>query len=451
MGTAHYDLAIVGAGSGNSIPGPDFDHWSIAMVQDGPFGGTCLNAGCIPTKMFVYPADLAAHTREATELNVDLRLAGVDWKSLRDRVFGRIDPIAADGQQYRLTGSKNLTTYLGHGRFTGNRQLQVGDDVITADRWVLAAGSRPAIPTIAGLDTVAVHTSDTIMRLDELPARMMILGSGYIAAEFAHVFSSFGTKVTVVARSNMLLRKMDVDLATTFTASAKSRYEVLTEAAIASVKPCDDGIRVDMADGQVHDVDVLMIAVGREPNGDLLGLEHTGVRRDDAGRVIVDQFQRTTAPDIYALGDISSHYPLKHVANHEARVVAHNLAHPDALLAADHRYVPSAVFALPQIGSVGLTEQQCRQRGLDVRIARHRYADTAAGWAREDTDGFCKLIAEGDRLIGAHILGPEAAVLVQLLIQAMSFELPLSELARGQYWIHPALSELVENTLLKLM
>jgi mycothione reductase len=194
------------------------------------------------------------------------------------------------------------------------------------------------------------------------------------------------------------------------------------------------------------------VATGRRPNSDRLNLSAAGVETSADGRIVADEFQRTTAPGVWALGDASSAARLKHVANHEARTVAHNLAHPDDLRASDHRFVPSAVFTHPQIASVGLTEQQAKADGRRYVSAVEHYSSTAYGWAMEDATSICKLLADPDtgQLLGAHILGEQASTLIQPLIQAMSFGLPARSMARGQYWIHPALSEVVENALLAL-
>jgi mycothione reductase len=196
----------------------------------------------------------------------------------------------------------------------------------------------------------------------------------------------------------------------------------------------------------------LLVATGRVPNSDRLNLAVAGVRVHPDGRVAVDGTQRTSVPHIWALGDVSSEYQLKHVANHEARVVAHNLAHPDELIESDHRFVPSAVFTHPQLASVGLTEPQVVERGIAYVTSLQPYGSTAYGWAMEDTTSLCKLIADPvtGRLLGAHLMGEQAATLIQPLIQAMSFGLDVREMARGQYWIHPALTEVIENALLSL-
>jgi mycothione reductase len=455
-----HDLVIIGTGSGNSIP-DDYDDLDIAIVEDGKFGGTCLNVGCIPTKMYVHPADLARGAVEAGRLGVTAHVDSVDWPAMRDRIFGRIDAIEAAGRQYR-SGERtpNITVYAGRGTFIGPKTLAVtlhsgSTETISADRWILAAGSRVVLPEIEGLDDAPFHTSDTVMRIDALPQRMVIIGGGYVAAEFAHVFASFGTQVTQVVRKPHLLSHHDADISAAFTTAASQRYDVRTETTVGKAERTPTGIRLQFTgpDGPGElETDLLLLATGRRPNGDELNVAATGVELDEHGRVIVDDQQRTTADGIWALGDISTHYPLKHVANHEARVVFHNVLHPEAPVTADHRFVPAAVFTDPQIASVGLTEQQAAEQGIEVAIARQDYAGIAAGWAREDTTGFAKLLADPatGNLLGAHIIGPEAATVIQPLIQAMSFGLPAHRMARGQYWIHPALPELVENALLQL-
>jgi mycothione reductase len=454
---ADFDLCLIGSGSANSIPDDRFSDQRIALVEAGTFGGTCLNVGCIPTKMFVVPADLARSPSESGHLGIDLELRRVHWPEIRDRIFGRIDPISAAGERYRAEAD-NITLFRRRAHFVGPHRLDVGDDtVITADRFVIAAGSRVNLPEIPGLKSVPFHTSDTVMRMAELPESMIILGGGYVAAEFAHVFSSFGTRVTVINRSGRLLGREDVDVSARFTEQLSRYVDVHLSHRVERVT--DDGaggVAVHSRDDDDHPhrttADVLLVATGRVSNADTLDLAATGVRVDADGFVVVDAQQRTTAEGIFALGDVSSHLQLKHVANHEARVVQHNLLHPDAMIASDHRFVPHAVFSDPQVASVGLTEQQAREQGRRFVTAIQDYGSVAYGWALEDTSHFVKLLADPDdgRLLGAHLVGPMASSLIQPLIQAMSFDLDVHTMARGQYWIHPALIEVVENALLAL-
>jgi mycothione reductase len=449
----HVDLVIVGSGSGNSVIGPELRDWRIAVVEQSRFGGTCLNVGCIPTKMFVYPADLAAAARDAARLGVDASVDRVRWADVRDRIFGRIDPISAGGREYRAHGEPNTTLYEAHAEFTGARELKLSTgETLRADHVVLATGSRPVIPDVITASGVPFHTSDTVMRIDAVPPRVVILGGGYISAEFAHVFSAFGAHVTVVARAAPLLRHLDLEIAEAFTAIARQHWDVRSPAVVTAACETADGIRLELSDGAQVEADLLLIATGRRPNSDRLNLAAAGVRVHPDGRIVVDACQRTTAENVWALGDVSSAHQLKHVANAEMRVVAHNLAHPDDPVETDHRYVPAAVFTHPQLASVGVTEEQARAVGRRYVTSVRGYGSTAYGWAMEDTSSLCKLIADpaNGQLLGAHLMGEQAATLIQPLIQAMSFGLGARDMARGQYWIHPALTEVVENALLGL-
>ncbi|MEP7179354.1 MAG: FAD-dependent oxidoreductase, partial [Pseudonocardiales bacterium] len=327
----HYDLAIIGSGSGNSVVGPDLDDWQIAIIEESTFGGTCLNVGCIPTKMFVYPADLAEAVRHSARLGVDAHLSGVRWRDIRNRVFGRIDPIVAGGREYRATGSPNTTLIEAHVSFVDAHTLELSSGAtITADQIVLATGSRPIVPPVVMATDAPFHTSETIMRLDELPERMAILGGGYIAAEFAHILAAFGVHTTVISRSSPLLRHLDLEIAGRFTELVKDRWDVRLDATVGSIARSGGAVRLDLLDGSTVEADLLLVATGRVPNSDKMNLAAAGVEVRPDGRIRVDCFQRTSAEHIWALGDVCTPHQLKHVANHEARVVAHNLAHPDA-------------------------------------------------------------------------------------------------------------------------
>nr|WP_231703767.1 mycothione reductase [Arthrobacter sp. zg-Y179] len=459
-------MAIIGSGSGNSIITPDWDGKKVAIIDGGTFGGTCLNVGCIPTKMFVYPAQLAAAAVDGARLGVDTVPAGVRWRDIRDRIFTRIDAISDGGRRYRDEELDNVTLFSEYVRFVSPHALVTASgQEITADEIVVAAGSRPVLPDVPGMDLPQAHTSDTVMRIDELPARVLIIGGGYIAAEFGFVFSAFGSDVTMAVRSGALLRSLDETVSERFTAEASKQWNVQFETTVDSL--------VENADGSVHavlsgpagesslDVDLVLAATGRTPNTDRLGVAAAGFDLTSDGRLAVDSYGRVLASGapakgIWALGDISSPYQLKHVANHEARVVAHNLVHPGDLRAMDHRFVPAAVFSSPQIASVGMTEDQAiadtEARGVELALSVQEYGSTAYGWAMEDSTGFVKLLAEREsgRLLGAHIMGHEASMLIQPLVQAMEFGLDAATMARGQYWIHPALTEVVENALLSL-
>ncbi|MGC5615431.1 mycothione reductase [Georgenia sp. Z1491] len=455
---AHYDLVVLGAGSGNSIPSPELDDRSIAIVEEGRFGGTCLNVGCIPTKMYVYAADVALETAGAGRLGLDAEVTSVDWPGIVSRVFEqRIDPIAAGGEEYRRgPRTPNIDVYDQHAVFVGERTLRTGQGaeqrIISGDQIVVAAGSRPVVPDAIAASGVHLHTNEDIMRLPDLPRSVVIVGGGFIAMEFAHVFDALGSRVTIVSRSP-LLRHLDADLGERFNDLARARFDLREGRTVVGAEQLADGVSLRLDDGTTADAQVLLVATGRTPNGDRLDLAAGGIETLDDGRLAVDEFGRsTTAPGVWALGDVSSPYMLKHVANAEARVIHHNLLHPDDLRRLPHDHVPAATFTHPQIATVGMTEEQARAAGHDVTVKVQSYGDVAYGWAMEDTTGIVKLVADRStrRLLGAHYMGPQASTLVQQMITVLAFDLDLREVARNQYWIHPALPEVTENALLGL-
>lgn len=457
--TEHFDVAIIGTGSGNSILSPEFDDKKVAIIEEGTFGGTCLNVGCIPTKMFVLAADAALQAREAQRLNVDLEFRGADWQAIQKRVFAdRIDQIASGGEAYRRGDEcPNVTVFDMHASFVGPKTLATGqggvEKRISADTIILAAGARPFIPEWA--KEVPFHTNEDIMRLPELPKSLTIVGGGFIAMEFAHIFDGLGCEVTIVNRSP-LMRALDTELHERFNELAEDRFTAHIGRTVSSARERDGQVELTLDDGTVVSSEALLIATGRVPNGDRLNAEAGGVELREDGRVKVDEYGRTTAEGVWALGDVSSPFQLKHVANAEQRAVTHNvlatMRGEGDLVTMPHEHVPYAVFTHPQIAVVGLTEQQARDAGHDVTVKVQNYGDVAYGWALEDTTGLVKLVAdrESGRLLGAHLLGPQASTLIQQLLTVMAYDLDLREVVRRQYWIHPALPEVIENALLGL-
>ena len=456
----HFDIAIIGTGSGNSILDERYTEKRVAICEQGTFGGPCLSVGGIPTEMFVYAAEVAQTIRDAKRFGVDATLDGVRWNDIVSRVFGRIDPIAMGGENYRRS-SPNVTVYDTHTRFaepTADGRYTLRTDAgeeFTADQVVIAAGSRVSVPDAIRECGVDYYTSDNIMRIGELPSHLVIVGGGFVAAEFAHTFSALGTRVSLVIRGGTLLKHCDDTVCERFTDIASKKWEIHNHCNVVGASQNSSGITLTMDNGATLHADTVLAATGRVPNGDLLDAQLAGVEVRD-GSVVVDEYQRTTARGIFALGDVSSDYQLKHVANHEMRVVKENLLldwdDTDNLKQSDHRYVPSAVFTDPQIAMVGLTENQARAKGYDVRAKVQDYGDVAYGWAMEDTTGIAKIIVEADsgKILGAHIMGHQASSLIQPIIQAMTFGLAGQDMARGQYWIHPALPEAIENALLAL-
>jgi mycothione reductase len=446
-----YDLIIVGTGSGNAIP-EYFDDWKLALVERDVFGGTCINRGCIPSKMFVVPADVAVSAASSGKLGLDTSFDGADWPAIRDRIFGRIDPISRGGREYRISGSPNVTLIEGTAVFLSDHTLDVEGRLITAPNILLAAGSRPSVPPIPGLVETGFHTSDSIMRLPDLPARLGIIGGGFIAVEMGHVFSGLGSDVTVFNRSNTLLTGFDGDVAARFTELFARRVDLRLGHLPTRVDRTADGIRISSAAGETI-VDELLVATGREPNSDLLDVDAAGLECHHHGTIVVDDTMATNVPGVWAIGDIANSYQLKHLANAEARVAFWNIAHPDDLRHQSYRAVPSAVFSNPQVATVGLTEEQARRAGRSFRVGRRDYGDTAYGWALADESSFAKVLVdtESGLILGAHIIGPQASSIIQPIVQAMELGQTAQQIAGDVLYIHPALTEVVENALLEAL
>lgn len=298
-----FDVAIIGTGSGNSLLTPDYDGSKVAIIERDVFGGTCLNRGCIPTKIFVYAADVAETVRHSSRYGVHARLDTVRWNDIADRVFGRIDPIAAGGEDYRKS-LDNVSVFNGEARFTGERTLGISSAdgssrQIVADDIVLATGAAPSIPPIPGLTEVSYHTSDTILRIRELPRSLIVLCGGFVAAEMAYIFGGFGVDVTIISRGALLARE-DEDISREFTRQYSDRFTMYLNADILEAANGGDGsVRVEArVDGERVSVaaQAILVATGRTPASKALALDVAGVEVDDADYVVTDEFLRTTAP-----------------------------------------------------------------------------------------------------------------------------------------------------------
>lgn len=456
----HADLLIIGAGSGNSIPAPELADLKTVIVDDAPwFGGTCLNVGCIPTKMFVHVADVARDALEGERLGLRDVHVGVDWPAIRDRIFGRIDPISSSGEEYRSSGEPNVSLVRESVRFVASRTVQSDSGRrISADRVVIAAGSRPrAHPELPWSERVV--SSNEVMRIPQLPGRLAIVGGGVVACEFAAMFQGLGVDVVQIVRSK-ILGQADDDISARFTNAASRRWTVRLETEVTGSTETENAVRLSLNDGSSLDADLVLVAIGRIPNTDRIGTGGVGFDHHGDGRIAVDRYQRVLADGeavagVFAIGDIDSAHQLKHVANLEARVVQSNLlVGPDApeikLVANDLAPIPSAVFSAPQIAWFGHTIATANEAGFDAFEIVHEYAWTAWGWALEDEDSCCKLVIDATgQILGAHIIGPDAPILLQTLVQAASNGQSVRGLARSQYWPHPAATEIVENALLK--
>ncbi|MFU1782917.1 dihydrolipoyl dehydrogenase [Haloarcula japonica] len=459
------DFLVIGSGSGLDVANAAANRGqSVAVVEKGPLGGTCLNRGCIPSKMLLYHSDVLETVERASEFDIDAEVNGVDFADIVRKVN---EDVESDSESIRegLRSSSRHDLYEGEGRFVDDRTVEVGSGPdegtqIRAETVLIAAGTRPSVPDIDGIDDVDFLTSTEALQLQSPPDHLVVVGGGYIAAELGHFFGTFGSDVTIIGRRPNLLPEADEEIAAAFTERYADRFTVHTGYAATAVseskgtvtveaKPyeySDDGddSGVQDEDGVTVTGDELLVAAGRTPNTDLLNLDATGVEMDDRGFVNTDEYLRTTADGVWALGDIVGEYLLKHSANHEAQAVARNLF-GDGLEPVDYSAMPFAVFASPEVAGVGAREAELRAAGREYATRTYQFDETARGSAMK-ADGFLKAIIdlEGE-ILGCHIMGPEASDLIQEVVVAMTAGSGTVQDIRESVHIHPALSEVVQR------
>ena len=458
------DFLVVGSGSGLDVANAAANQGqSVGIVEKGPLGGTCLNRGCIPSKQLLYHADVVETIERADEYDIDAAVNGVDFATIVRKVN---EDVGGDAASIRrgLESSDSHTLYAGEGRFVGDRTLEIvdGDDRgarVRADTVLIAAGTRPSIPDIDGIEAVEYLTSTEALRLETPPEHLVIVGGGYIAAELGHFFGTFGSDVTIVGRRPNLLPEADPEVAEAFTERYADRFTLHTGHAATSVEETGDGIELTArpyeygdgggvgdgdGDGVTVTGDELLVAAGRRPNTDVLDVEAAGVDVDERGFVETDEYLRTTADGVWALGDIAGEFLLKHSANHEARTAVRNILGDD-LQAVDYTAMPWAVFASPEVAGVGATEAELEDAGREYATRTYPYDQTARGDAMH-ADGFLKAIIDLEgTILGCHIVGPEASNLIQEVVVAMTAGSGSVRDIRESVHIHPALSEVVQR------
>jgi dihydrolipoamide dehydrogenase len=446
-----FDLIVIGSGSGLEVSADVFDAGqSVAIIEEGPFGGTCLNRGCIPSKMLIHCADVMQTIQNAAAFGIQAKVESIDWPFIVKRAFEEVDADAAMIERGNRN-AENVEVFKGRGRFTGPKSMAIQgyDEEITADTILIAAGTRPWVPDIPGLDQTPYITSDEALRLPEQPKRLTIIGGGYIAAELAHFFGALGTEVNIIHRRDLMLREEDTDVSRRFTEVYQRRFNMVLDAKVEGVSHQNGEITVEVTtpDGNPSiKSDTLLMATGRVPNTDILEVAKTGVEVNERGYIGTDEYLQTNVPGIWALGDIVGRYLLKHSANLEASYASNNMLNPDNQVAVDYHAMPHAVFASPQVASVGMTEQEAEGRGAAYVAATYDYSDTAYGASIEDKDGFVKVLADPEtgEILGCHIIGTDAATLIQEAANVMRGRMGVDAILQSIY-VHPALPEVIQR------
>ena len=414
----------------------------VAVLEKGPLGGTCHNRGCMPSKMLIHSADIADAVREGPSAGVHARIDRIDFPAIVRYVFDTLDAETAEREE-ELRGMERVAFFQQEGRFIAPRTMQIGDHTVSADRVVVAGGTRPTVPPIPGLDRTPYLTSDEALRLNAQPGRLVIIGGGSISCELAHFFGALGSEVTIINIAPRLLGREDAEIGEWLTRVYQERYAIHLNAAIQSVAPDGGGVRVDLDGREPIRADQLLVATGRRSNSDILDCAAAGLELDASGHVRVNEYLETNQENVWALGDITGILPLKHVAVRQARHIIRALWHDDRR-PMRHDHIPHAIFSAPQVAAVGRTEEELRAAGLPYKVGHWRIKDTGMGMALRD-DGLVKVLAgPADEILDCHIIGPHASILIQEAVVALNTTGTLDAVVDAVH-AHPTLPQVVEE------
>jgi pyruvate/2-oxoglutarate dehydrogenase complex dihydrolipoamide dehydrogenase (E3) component len=443
---ASYDAIIIGSGQGGNPLSQKLADlgWTVALIEKEHLGGTCVNTGCTPTKTMVASAQVAHYARHAAKWGVRTGEVAVDLAA----VVARKDRVVADwrgGVERKVRQRANLHLHRGHARFTGPRRLRVGDQELEGERIFIDTGTRAVVPPLEGLDRIDYLTNATVMQLTAVPEHLVVLGGGYIGLEFGQMFRRFGSRVTVVDRGESLLSHEDMDVTRELQKILEGEgIRFILNARALRVGKDGGGVVLEVQAGGATETvrgSHLLVATGRRPNTDDLGLENTAVKLTAQGFIRVNNRLETDAPGVWALGDVKGGPAFTHISYNDYQIIYANLVEGKSVTT-DDRPVPYSVFTDPQLGRVGMTEKEARAAGRKLKIGKIPMSWVARAIERDETAGLMKLVVDAgtDRILGAAILGAEGGELVQILGFVMLAGAPYT-LLKGAVYIHPTLAE----------
>ncbi|MDG6901827.1 MAG: dihydrolipoyl dehydrogenase [Nitrososphaerota archaeon] len=459
-----YGLIVVGSGSAMNIVDPIIQQnpdIRIAVIDKDEPGGICLTRGCIPSKIMLYPAELVRTLDEAEALGVEAEIKSVSYEKIMKRTRALIDR-DIDAIRQGLSSSKNIDYYHAQAEFVAPYTMKVGDATISGKMFFLATGSRAVIPPIKGLEVAGYQTSDSVIRMEmkKLPRSIAVVGGGYIAAEFGFFLAALGSKVTVIGRNPQFLPEEEPEISALAKRVLGKHMTIVTNQEVREVERTASGakrlVAVDRQTGSraVVEAEEILVAAGRGPVNDILRPEKGGIKTTKDGWIQVNEYLETSQPNVWALGDADGKYLFRHVANYESEVVYYN-AILKRRVKVDYHAVPHAVFTYPEVASVGLNEKEAAEKhgNEGILIGFQRYEDTAKGEAMNVRDYFVKVILEREssRILGAHIVGPHASVLIQEIINLMYTSDQSAQPMQDAIHIHPSLSEVVQRAFGSLM
>jgi mycothione reductase len=446
-----FDVLVIGSGSGMLVASAAVEQgFRTALVESGKMGGTCINRGCVPSKMLIYPADVVATLKDAEKLGIHTTVDSVDFNNIMTRMHALVNG-DSDNQARAVEATPDLTWFKEKGEFTSDYTMQVSSHTITAEMIFIASGARTQVPLIKGIENLDYLTSDTVLELETPPKSILIVGGGYIGMEYGHFFAGIGTKTTILQRPYRVLPDEEPEISGLLKKEMQQRMEIYTGFEVIEARQ-ESEVKTLVArnrqDGSQKEfsAESVMIAAGRVSNADALKPEKTGVKLDEHGYIKVNDYLETSKKNIWAFGDAIGKQMFKHVANYEAGIVWHNAVH-DHKVEMDFSAAPHAVFTHPQVASVGLKEEEAAQQGYKILVGKALYKETAMGGAMGYPEGFVKVVVEMEtgKILGAHIIGAEASILIQEIVNAMVSETGnFAPIATAMH-IHPAMSEVVQN------
>ncbi len=444
-----FDIITIGSGGGSKISSPAASlGFKVAVIEKDRLGGTCLNRGCIPSKMLIHPADVALHIKEAHRFDIHNNPQfTVNFAKLINRISATVD---SDSDKIAASYSKhpNITSIKGEAKFVNNKTIEANGEQLTADKIFIAVGAKPQIPNIPGLAGTPFMTSTEALRNTSLPESMIILGGGYIACELGHAYGALGTQTHFLVRSS-LLRHEDSEVAAEFQKVFSQYHDMKFRAIPTKVEYSNNQFTVHFTqNGQTQSIRAqsLLIATGITSNTDTLDIINTDIELKSGGLIKVNEFLETSVDGIYAMGDCVGNYFFRHSVNFEGEYLFDQLFGEKIRKPIAYPPVPHAVFTNPQVAGVGKTEDELKQEGVDYFVGFNPYKSSAMGMALLSESGFCKLLFDrkSRKLLGGHIVGEEASNMIHMVIAYMNMNATLDDLLRTIY-IHPALPEIVRN------
>ncbi len=452
-----YDIVAIGSGSATNIISTLLSSdpsLKIALIEKDEPGGICLTRGCIPSKMILYPAEIVSTIKKANLFGIYAKIKSIDFQSIMEDMRENIGE-KSKGIEHSLHNSEHIDFYPEPARFVSNYTLQVGKKKIKGNKILLCTGSKPHVPPIKGLENIGYLTSDTFLKLENKPESLIIVGGGYIAAEYGYFMAMMGTEVHIVGRNKRLVPDEEPEISHVLKKKLSDHINIHTGYEVKKVgkKGTTKAILAENKEGKKLKLtaEEILIATGRVSNSDILQPENSDIETDKRGWIKVDKYLQTTKPNIWAMGDVTGKHMFKHVANYESELVYRNAFGSNKKVPVDYHAVPHAIFTDPEIAGVGMKEEEARKK-TDILVGRTSYTDTAKGEAIKTDDCFVKVIVEKStyRILGTHIIGPQATVLIQEIINLMyTKDMSPVPIFRGMH-IHPALSEVVQKAFYNL-